>query len=75
VVLTGTGNDGAVGAQVVNRYGGRVLVQDEATSREYGMPAAALAVNSPDAPVALDDLAGVITSAVWAAWPKGESAS
>jgi two-component system chemotaxis response regulator CheB len=62
VVLTGTGDDGAVGVQVVSRYGGRTFVQDEATSQAYAMPAAALGADSPGAPIALDDLAGVITA-------------
>ena len=53
-----------MGVQVVSRYGGRTLVQDEATSRAYSMPAAALAADSPDAPIALDDLAAAIASAV-----------
>ena len=64
VVLTGTGDDGAVGVQVVHRYGGRTLVQDETTSQSYAMPAAALGTGSPDAPIALDDLAEAIIEIV-----------
>jgi two-component system chemotaxis response regulator CheB len=60
VVLTGRGEDGAVGAQVVTRYGGRNLVQDEASSQAYSMPAAALEADSPGTPIALDDLAAAI---------------
>jgi two-component system chemotaxis response regulator CheB len=60
VVLTGTGDDGAVGVQVVSHYGGRVLVQDEATSKAYGMPAAALDADSPDEPIPLDELGAAI---------------
>jgi two-component system, chemotaxis family, protein-glutamate methylesterase/glutaminase len=41
VVLTGMGSDGAEGAQHVRETGGRVVVQDEATSTVYGMPHAA----------------------------------
>jgi two-component system chemotaxis response regulator CheB len=62
VVLTGTGEDGAVGVQVVRRYGGRTLVQDEATSRAYAMPAAAIFAGSLDPPIGLDDLAAAITA-------------
>lgn len=61
VVLTGRGADGAVGAQVVTRYGGRTLVQDEETAQSYGMPGATAAADSPGPPVALEALARVIT--------------
>jgi len=70
VVLSGNGDDGAVGVQVVARYGGRILVQDEATSRAYAMPAAALAAGGSAAPVALDDLAGVLMSMIATAGPS-----
>ena len=62
VVLTGRGQDGAVGVQIVTRYGGRILVQDQTTSQAYAMPAAALDPASPHAPVAIDDLAALITT-------------
>ena len=62
VVLTGAGEDGAVGAQVVARYGGRTLVQDEATSQAPGMPAATVASDSPGVPVPLSELAAVIVA-------------
>ena len=48
VVLTGMGLDGANGAQAIKRQGGRVLVQDRATSRAYSMPQAALKTGSVD---------------------------
>jgi chemotaxis protein histidine kinase CheA len=38
VVLTGMGSDGVLGWQVVRERGGRVYVQDEATSVVCGMP-------------------------------------
>jgi chemotaxis response regulator CheB len=51
-------------SKVVHRYGGRTLVQDEATSHPYAMPATALAEDSPDPPIALDDLPAAITAIV-----------
>lgn len=40
VVLTGMGEDGMRGARDVSSRGGRILVQDEATSVVWGMPGA-----------------------------------
>jgi len=40
VVLTGMGEDGRRGCEVVRQRGGRVIVQDEATSVVWGMPGA-----------------------------------
>ena len=40
VILTGMGSDGCEGARVVAAGGGTILVQDEATSVVWGMPAA-----------------------------------
>jgi two-component system chemotaxis response regulator CheB len=48
VILTGTGKDGAKGAQVVKRAGGFVIVQDEATSEFFGMPGAAVRAGEVD---------------------------
>ncbi|WP_293210857.1 chemotaxis response regulator protein-glutamate methylesterase [Parvibaculum sp.] len=40
VILTGMGNDGLKGCEVVAREGGRVLAQDRETSVVWGMPGA-----------------------------------
>jgi len=38
VVLSGMGDDGVIGAKAVKQLGGKILVQDEATSVVFGMP-------------------------------------
>lgn len=56
VVLTGTGHDGARGAQAVKRAGGTVIVQDEATSEFFGMPGAAINAGMVDQILPLDGI-------------------
>jgi two-component system chemotaxis response regulator CheB len=54
IVLSGMGNDGAKSAEAVVRNGGKILVQDRASSVVWGMPGAiarqeiATAVLNPD---------------------------
>lgn len=64
VILTGMGRDGAEGAAEVERAGGRVFVQDEATSAIYGMPRMALERTDHARVVALPDVATALASAV-----------
>ena len=40
VVMTGMGQDGQRGCDTIRQAGGRVVVQDEATSVVWGMPGA-----------------------------------
>jgi two-component system chemotaxis response regulator CheB len=56
VVLTGFGHDGAAGASAVKRFGGTVLASDEASSREFGMPEAAIDTGDVDTVLALEDI-------------------
>jgi two-component system chemotaxis response regulator CheB len=57
VVLTGTGRDGAQGAQMVKQAGGIVIAQDEATSEFFGMPGAAIQAGLVDRILPLDKIA------------------
>lgn len=47
VVLTGMGEDGRRGCEAVVKAGGRVIVQDEATSVVWGMPGSIVAAGVP----------------------------
>jgi len=63
-ILTGMGNDGAVGAKAVKSAGGLVLAQDEATSVIFGMPAEAIKVGAVDQVLAIDDIYAAIEKRV-----------
>jgi len=70
VVLTGTGSDGAMGAQDIKKMGGTVIVQDEATAEFFGMPSAAIHSGSADFVLPLDEIAPALVTLV----VKGEAA-
>jgi two-component system chemotaxis response regulator CheB len=64
VVLTGMGQDGLIGCQRVKHLGGRVLIQDRASSVVWGMPGAVHAAGAFDEMLALNALAGAIVRQV-----------
>ncbi len=64
LVLTGMGFDGAAGARQIHDAGGRVLIQDEATSVVWGMPGAAFDAGAADEVLPLSEIAQAIQRAV-----------
>jgi two-component system, chemotaxis family, protein-glutamate methylesterase/glutaminase len=58
LVLTGMGQDGVQGAEEITRAGGRVLVQDEATSVVWEMPGLVVNAGFADAVLPLGQIAG-----------------
>jgi two-component system chemotaxis response regulator CheB len=58
LVLTGMGQDGLRGSEAITRAGGRVLVQDEATSVVWEMPGLVASAGLADAVLPLGELAG-----------------
>lgn len=56
VILTGMGNDGSRGVQAVKSAGGHVIVQDEASSVIFGMPAEAIKTGAVDQVLPLESI-------------------
>jgi two-component system chemotaxis response regulator CheB len=65
-ILTGMGNDGAVGAKAIKAAGGVVFAQDEATSVIFGMPAEAIKTGAVEQTLAIDDIYSAIEKRVLA---------
>jgi len=57
VVLSGSGQDGAMGVKAIKKMGGTVIVQDAHTADFAGMPDAAIATGLADFILALDEIA------------------
>jgi two-component system chemotaxis response regulator CheB len=64
VVLTGMGNDGAVGIAAIRERGGQVLAEAEETAVVFGMPREAIATGMVDKVVRLDRMAQEIAQRV-----------
>lgn len=60
VVLTGMGYDGVLGSRAIRERGGRVYVQDEASSVVWGMPGQVAAAGQADNILPLHAMAGEI---------------
>lgn len=60
LVLTGMGNDGAVGSKFIKDQGGTVLIQDEESSIVWGMPKAVFEIGVYDDILHLEEIPGII---------------
>lgn len=60
VILTGMGQDGLRGCEVLKNSGARIVVQDEASSVIWGMPGAVANAGLPDRILPLGQIAGEI---------------
>lgn len=63
-ILTGMGKDGADGAALVEKAGGKVFTQDEATCVVYGMPRVAKEKTQHATELPLDRIANALTRAL-----------
>lgn len=63
VILTGMGQDGMRGGEMVVRGGGSVIAQDEATSVVWGMPGAAAMSGICSAVLPVQDIGGFVRQA------------
>lgn len=66
VVLTGANTDGAAGAQAIKWAGGMVLAQDQASSRAFAMPRAAIATGCVDLVLPIEVMGRAIVALVMA---------
>ena len=64
VIMTGMGNDGALGCRLLKRRGARILAQDEATCVVFGMPREPIQEGIADVVAPLDRIAAEITRLV-----------
>lgn len=64
VILTGMGNDGAKGLQVMKERGSQVIGQDQQSCVVYGMPMEAMKLGVVDVELPLDRIAGEIVKRV-----------
>jgi two-component system chemotaxis response regulator CheB len=64
VVMTGMGQDGLRGCEHIRKAGGRVIVQDEATSVVWGMPGYVASAGLADQVLPLNELGSEIVRKV-----------
>jgi two-component system chemotaxis response regulator CheB len=64
IVLTGKDSDGAAGSQTIKQKGGIVIAQDEATSKFFSMPSAAIQTGAVDFVLPLADIPAALVRLV-----------
>ena len=64
VVLSGTGQDGAMGVRAIKKMGGTVIAEDERTAEFSGMPAAAFKTDIVDFVLPLEEIPGALMKLV-----------
>jgi len=64
VMLTGAGNDGAVGARAVKEAGGDVIVQNKGTAAAFGMPSAVITAGHADLVVSLGEIPEILDQVI-----------
>ncbi len=64
VVLTGIGDDGADGAKVIKRFGGKIIAESEETAIIFGMPKAVIKLGLADRVEPIDRIADAIVEEV-----------
>ncbi len=62
VVLTGSGSDGSMGVQAINKMGGTVIVQDEESAEYSGMPSAAINTKCVDFVLTLEEIPAALVT-------------
>jgi len=64
VILTGMGSDGLHGCENIREAGGRIFVQDEATSVVWGMPGAVANAGLADKIIPLEEISGEVSRCI-----------
>lgn len=70
VIMTGMGQDGLRGCELIRERGGQVIVQDKASSVVWGMPGAVAQAGYADKTLPLDQIAAEITRRIFATRPS-----
>ena len=64
ILLTGMGEDGALGLRAIHQSGGLTIAQDEATSIVYGMPRAAAELGACSTILPIDQIAAFLVHTI-----------